>query len=57
MTLSEVIKITRQKALLSQEDFAKAIDVSLHTIAALSHDYPIFTRLVVEWKAIEEQKH
>lgn len=32
MTLSEVIKITRQKALLSQEDFAKAIDVSLASV-------------------------
>ena len=32
MTLSEVIKVTRQKALMSQEDFAKAIDVSLASV-------------------------
>lgn len=32
MTLSEVIKITRQKALMSQEDFAKAINVSLASV-------------------------
>lgn len=32
MTLSEAIKVTRQKALMSQEDFAKAIDVFLASV-------------------------
>ncbi len=32
MTLSEAIKVTRQKALMSQEDFAKAVEVSLASV-------------------------
>ena len=30
--LSELIRVVRKKALLSQEDFAKALDVSVGTI-------------------------
>lgn len=32
MSLSELIRIMRKKALLSQEDFAKALNVSVGTI-------------------------
>lgn len=32
MQLAEVLKITRQKAFMSQEEFAKALNVSVSTI-------------------------
>ena len=32
MTLSEALKLTRQKAFMSQDEFAKAVDVSTLTV-------------------------